>query len=412
MSDPPAIALDGVGKRFYHHVARASRTLLTITRHELDRRRKPDEFWALRNVSLEVPRSTVLGVVGPNGAGKSTLLRLIGGVGKPDEGSITTRGRIGAIFELGANFHPELTGRENTALAGIIAGLTKRQVRQRIDDIFGFAEIEGFIDDPLRTYSSGMIGRLAFAIATSIDPDILLIDEFLAVGDLAFQRRCNERLEQFARAGTTMVLVSHSPSMLSRLCDEVVWLRAGRIVASGKSQEITQRYEMAMAEQGVKATPHDTPDAFTEDGTPLRVHENRFGTQEAQITSVRVTDVTGAPVHQIRSGDGVVVEMKVDTPDELAAVQLGVRLVRNDGLRCFDSGIEMMPAAGSNGRSARLRIERLDLLGGDYSFDVGLYTDRWEKTLDFHWRAYPLRIIGTLGDTAVLDAPSSWTQGG
>jgi lipopolysaccharide transport system ATP-binding protein len=404
------VTVEGVGKLFHHHSRSASRTLMAVARDELERRRTGEDFWALRDVTFDVSKGSAVGIVGANGAGKSTLLRLIGGVGKPDEGSITVRGRIGAIFELGANFHQELTGRENTALAGIVAGLTKRQVRARMDEIFGFAELEEFADDPIRTYSSGMVGRLAFAIATSIDPDVLLVDEFLAVGDLSFQRRCNERLNEFARAGTTMLLVSHAPSMLARICDEVIWLRAGRVVARGSPQEVTQRYEMAMAEAAARVTPHDTPESFTHDGVPLRVHENRFGTQEGQITSVRLVDTDGTPVRQIQSGDGVVVEVRAQLPAEFRDVHLGVRLVRSDGVRCIDSGTELRARRGQSCRSARLEIGRLDLLGGDYAFEIGLYSDNWEKTLDFHWRAYPLRIVGALGDTAVLDPPTSWLQ--
>lgn len=199
-------------------------------------------FWALRHIDFTIPSGRMVGLIGHNGAGKSTLLRLIGGVGKPDEGSIAVQGRIGALLDLGAGFHPDLTGRENAFISGVIGGLTRRQVEERFDDIVTFAELEEFIDSPLRTYSNGMQMRLAFAVATQIEPDILLIDEVLAVGDLAFQQKCLERIAQFKREGCTILLVSHETSLIEKLCDEVILLNAGEIVAHGPADDVISQY--------------------------------------------------------------------------------------------------------------------------------------------------------------------------
>ncbi|MEW6421922.1 MAG: ABC transporter ATP-binding protein, partial [Deinococcota bacterium] len=212
-----------VSKRFRRYRRDRPRTLKEWVLSGL-RTLEPDEvFWGLRDVSFEVEPGQMVGLIGHNGAGKSTLLRLIGGVGRPDSGSIRTRGRIGALLDLGAGFHPDLSGRENVFILGVIAGLTRREVARRFDAIVAFAELEAFIDQPLRTYSSGMEMRLAFAVAAHTDPNILLIDEVLAVGDLAFQRKCTERIRQFREDGCTIVIVTHDMTQARELCDRVLW---------------------------------------------------------------------------------------------------------------------------------------------------------------------------------------------
>jgi lipopolysaccharide transport system ATP-binding protein len=180
--------------------------------------------------------------MGANGAGKSTLLRLIGGVGRPDEGQIHVNGRIGALLDLGAGFHPDLTGRENIYINGVISGLSRREVRRSFDSIVHFAELEEFIDSPLRMYSSGMQMRLGFAIAAHTEPEVLLIDEMLAVGDISFQQKCIQRIERFKFQGCTILLVSHEPALITDQCDEAIWLRAGKMVSYGKATVVTEQY--------------------------------------------------------------------------------------------------------------------------------------------------------------------------
>lgn len=257
----PVIAVKNVSKKYRRFKADRSYTLqeavVKKVRHLWNRNgdsqttdgqattkhASPDYFWALHHIDLSIPAGRMVGLVGPNGAGKSTLLRLIGGVGKPDKGSIAVHGRIGALLDLGAGFHPDLTGRENVFISGVIGGLTRRQVQERFDDIVTFAELQEFIDSPLRTYSSGMQLRLAFAVATHIDPDILLIDEVLAVGDLAFQQKCLDRITQFKNEGATILLVSHEMALVEKLCDEVVLLKAGKLVARGPAPDVLSRYK-------------------------------------------------------------------------------------------------------------------------------------------------------------------------
>jgi lipopolysaccharide transport system ATP-binding protein len=245
-----AISVNGLSKWFYRYHADRPWTLHEALVKGLRRLRPLDPFWALRDVSFSVAPGCVLGMVGPNGSGKSTLLRLIGGVGRPDEGSIEVNSQIGALLDLGTGFHPDLTGRENVFVSGVISGLTRRQVAQRFDSIVAFAELEQFIDNPIRTYSSGMQMRLGFAVAIHSEPEILLIDEILSVGDHSFQCKCFDRITQFKSAGCTIILVSHDTSLVREFCDEVLWLSSGRLMVHGRPDEVVDQY-IAAADAGI-----------------------------------------------------------------------------------------------------------------------------------------------------------------
>jgi len=236
------IVVDSVGKSFRRFHTSRPRTLQEAVLQGLRGLRPVDRFWALRDVSFSVAPGKMVVIMGANGAGKSTLLRLIGGIGRPDEGQIHVNGRIGALLDLGAGFHPDLTGRENVYINGVISGLSRREVSRSFDSIVHFAELEDFIDSPLRVYSTGMQMRLAFAIAAHIEPEVLLIDEVLAVGDISFQQKCIQRIERFRSQGCTIVLVSHDPASIIDLCDEAIWLRAGKLVSHGDVTMVTDQY--------------------------------------------------------------------------------------------------------------------------------------------------------------------------
>jgi lipopolysaccharide transport system ATP-binding protein len=209
-----------------------------------------ERFWGLRDVSFRVAVGRMVGIIGANGSGKSTLLRLVGGIGRPDSGKVEVHGRIGALLDLGSGFHPDLTGRENALVTGVLSGLTRREVRERFESIVAFAEVEEFIDNPMRTYSTGMQMRLAFATAVHTDPDVLLIDEILSVGDIAFQRKCLDRIAQFKASGCSILLVSHEGSVIQDLCDEAIWLNAGHLMAHGTPAEVVGRYVAYMNKNG------------------------------------------------------------------------------------------------------------------------------------------------------------------
>ena len=239
------ISASGVVKRFRRRAARRPTTLKNYLLRELWRPaggRAEEYTWALRDVTLSVERGTTVGIIGRNGSGKSTLLRIIGGILKPDEGELRVDGHTSTLIELGAGFHPDLTGRENVLVNGLILGLSRRELRERFADIVDFAELGEYIDEPVRTYSTGMYMRLGFSVAMHIDPDIILIDEGLAVGDMAFVRKCVDRLNRFKKEGKTIVVVTHEMNTVKYWCDQGVWLHEGRVMADGDPGDVVDAY--------------------------------------------------------------------------------------------------------------------------------------------------------------------------
>jgi lipopolysaccharide transport system ATP-binding protein len=412
---PDAIVVRNLGKRFRRYHADRPRTLKEALLRGLRRMGPVEEFWALRDVSFSVAPGRMVGVVGRNGAGKSTLLCLIGGVGRPDEGSVEVHGRIGALLELTAGFRPDLTGRENVLVGGVISGLTRREVAQRFDSIVAFAELEEFIDSPLRTYSTGMRMRLAFAVAAHTEPEVLLIDEVMAVGDLAFQSKCFERIEQFRSEGCTILLVSHDVSKIQRLCDEALWLRAGRLAAHGDPEVVVGKYVTEMRTETRRRTPAERPVLRTPTNADLCLNENRFGSLELEIVSVRLLDRGGLPVTELDSGDPLCIQIEYLAPQPIAAPIFGVGIAREGRKEiCFSINTAMggltLPTLQGRGRIA-LHLERLDLVGGQYYVDVGVYEQNWAYAYDYHWHVYPLIIRPTGGEKGILRPPHRWEVG-
>ncbi|HEX5585698.1 MAG TPA: ABC transporter ATP-binding protein [Acidimicrobiia bacterium] len=289
-----------------------------------------EDFWALRGIDLEIPEGATTGLLGHNGSGKSTLLKCIAGILRPTAGEIETRGRVAALLELGAGFQSELTGRENVFLNGAILGMSKRDLAQRFDDIVAFAELEQFIDTQVRFYSSGMYVRLGFAIAVSVEPDILLVDEVLAVGDESFQRKCLERVEQFQREGRTIVVVSHAPDLVSRICQSAAVLDHGQLVSSGDPKEAVQVFREHLRKTPPRPRPGEPPvtddrvrvtgvrfehpgspeRAFLEPGEPLSVHVafEVDAPVDDPVFTLMIYDAEG----QMRHGSGTATE-HIDT---------------------------------------------------------------------------------------------------
>jgi lipopolysaccharide transport system ATP-binding protein len=371
-----------------------------------------DYFWALRHLSFQLPRGAMLGVVGANGAGKSTLLHLLGRVMQPNEGMVQIGGRMGALFDLSTGFHPELTGRENVMVSGVIAGLTRREVLNRFDEMVQFAELESAIDQPMRTYSTGMQMRLGFAVATFTDPDILLVDEALAVGDLAFRNKCLARITEFRKRGVTIVLVSHDTALVQDFCDEVLWLRGGEQAAYGQAGAVITSYVNAMKSETRERTPRNVAPRQTANGIELRANENRWGSFEMEITSVKLRDDAGDITQVIDSGHSVHVEISFHAPSPVAAPIFGVTIRRKDsGTVVLDTSTE---AAGLtletvHGRGQiDLVIQRLDLEGGSYWVDVGVYRGDWSYAYDYHWNVYEMRVHSAYEGKGVLRPPLCW----
>ena len=404
------ITVTNLGKRFRRRGANAPRTLKELILRG-GRGLRAETFWGLRDVSFSIAPGRTIGIIGRNGAGKSTMLRLIGGVGRPDTGSVKLSGRIGALLDLGAGLNSDLTGRENVYVAGVISGMTRAEVRRRFDDIVAFAELERFIDSPLRTYSTRMRMRLAFAVAVHIDPQILLIDEVLAVGDLAFQRKCLDRIRQFKEQGCTILIVSHDPTQISNLCDEVIWLRDGRVQAYGPTDQIVEEY-VAFMEQSPRQNTPSIPTEVLANGQLLQAGGNRFGSQEIQITAVRLLNQRGIIVASLDSGNSRQIDVDYTAVKTIRSPLASINLQRPDGTICFDTSTEanglILPDLIGTG-TIQLQIERLDLAGGDYLLSAGLYEHDWTSTYDYHWQAYPLTITMAPSSKGIIYPPMRWS---
>jgi lipopolysaccharide transport system ATP-binding protein len=407
----PAISVRELGKKFRKNtIGRPFKIKHLLTKPFFKKRY--ETFWCLRNVTFEVPRGQMVGIIGPNGSGKSTLLRLIGGVGKPDEGTLAVNGKIGALLDLGAGFHNDLTGRDNIFISGVVAGLTRRQILERFDEIVAFADLESFLENPLRTYSSGMRMRLAFAVATNIEPDILLIDEILSVGDLTFQSRCLERINQYKHKGCTMLLVSHDMKQVEKFCDSVLWLKNGKVKGYGSSMEILRDYEEEMSSETQRRTPLNQADDKRFKNSRLKLRENRFGSMEVEISEVHIVNVNGYRVDKINSGEPLRIEIRYDAHVLAEAPIFGVTLSKEDGQICCEIMTEkkQFMLEGSRKKGVMiLDIDRLDLSSGEYFVDVGIYKKNWEYAYDYHWHVYPLKVEAINYSKGILVPPYNWS---
>ncbi len=289
MSGPAAIARDV--SRKYSLYSRPSDRLMEL----LLRQSRHRDFWALRDVNFSVPRGQTLGIVGENGSGKSTLLQLLAGVLHPTTGEIMVRGRVAALLELGAGFNPEFTGRENVILSGAIMGVSEAEMRSRIDDIAAFAEIGDFLDEPVKTYSSGMYVRLAFATAINVDPEVLIIDEALAVGDAYFQHRCMLRMAEIQARGVTIIVVSHDAAAIKRLCQRVLWLEKGRIVEDGEPEPVTNRYLSSLFRHAERAVL-PPPDRSARTALKAPHVDRRFGNGGAEVVGIGLFGAQDTPI--------------------------------------------------------------------------------------------------------------------
>ena len=369
-----AIAIDGVSKRFRLYHERPSSLKEKLLRF---RRPRAEEFWALRDVGFEVPDGKTWGLVGPNGSGKTTLLKIIGGILRPTEGRVTTRGRIAALLELGAGFHPELTGRENVYLNASILGLSKQETDRYFDEIVGFAELEEFIDNQVKYYSSGMFVRLGFAVAVHVDPEILLIDEVLAVGDEGFQKKCLDRVGEMQGEGRTIVFVTHAMAFVQQICDSATLLDAGRMRASGDTEQVIRAFRAVMARRrtglGEEAATH-----------------------EVEIADVDLLDPRGRPSSMVAPGQSlsVQIELRANRPVDDPVVVVGIHNARDEWV--FTSDTERLEV--DLGRlDGKLRVtfdlKAIPLLEGQYFLTIGV-RDRANKVVyDWHNRRYPFDVV-------------------
>jgi len=340
-------------------------------------------------------------VIGRNGSGKSTLLRILGGVMQPDEGSVVAAAPVRGLLDLNAGMHPDLSGRENIVINGVLSGLLKSEVLSRMDEIIAFSELATHIDQPVRTYSSGMKLRLGFSIAAHVDPEILLIDEVLAVGDLSFQEKCLTRIDRFRKQGCAIVLISHDMSQIRQFCDCALWLDAGQVKATGDPDKVVGAYENAARAAGASARaaagePEDGP--------------NRFGSKEVVLSDVRVSDSAGYPVSAIEPGASLLVGFALSASKPTPA-QVSISIADGEGRLCFDANSEtdgiVVPQIMGKMRFA-IDLERLDLAPGAYFLSVGIWRSDWSEAYDMHMDSYPFEISGDTKLLGVLSPPRRW----
>lgn len=345
-----------VSKRFRLYKERNHSLKATVMR---GKRAVSEDFWALRDVSFEVYQGETFGLIGENGSGKSTMLKCLTKILRPEVGSVAVVGKVSALLELGAGFHPELSGRENVFLNGAILGLSQRELRQRFDEIVGFAGIERFIDEPVRNYSSGMYVRLGFSVAINVDPDVLLCDEVLAVGDENFQRKCNEKFAQLRQAGKTVILVSHALGSVQTMCDRVAWFDSGRIREIGKPNDVISKYSSTV----------QVDRSLDEQG------HNRWGSGEGKITGVELIDEGGRPIERIRSGAPTTmrIHFEMQEPLEHPTFAISIKTVEGFVVSAPTSrDAECVPERLEGRGVAEITFDPLVLLPGTYDLSVAL----------------------------------------
>jgi ABC-type polysaccharide/polyol phosphate transport system ATPase subunit len=447
-----AIELTNVSKIYRRYGGRQFATLKSalLQRSILRDLAASETFPALTDVSFSVAKGSTYGVIGRNGSGKSTALKLVAGITKPTSGTVRVEGRISALIELGAGFHPEISGRENVFINGIMLGLTKRQIEERFDDIVEFAELQEFIDAPVKTYSSGMYMRLGFAVAIHVDPDVLLVDEVLAVGDEGFTHKCLDKFGEFRRRNKTILLVTHSLGLVERFCDEAVWIDEGKVMGHGDPKRMVDMYLTAVerGEEALLATtsaraleaasrrddeaahvahatsgaaPDGTAaaDTIATDGTPtepelqnmFEATEGRWGSREIEIVDVAMLDTHGEASHVFHSGEPMNVRVSVVAHEPIVDFVFGIGLFNADGVCCYGTNTyleEMTPVSIDGAVQATFAVDRLDLVEGTYKLDVAVHK-RDGYPYDYHRLLYTFRVKSRTHDAGIYRPPHHWT---
>lgn len=399
-----AISINNVSKQFRVFSDRKTNLKELFT----DRRRKnrADEFRALDGVSFDIPKGVTFGLIGHNGSGKSTLLKLIAGIHRPTSGEIVSSGRISAMLELGAGFHPELSGRENIYLNGSILGLSRKQINDSIDTIIEFSGLRDFIDTPVKVYSSGMFVRLGFAIAVNLDPEILVIDEVIAVGDEEFQRKCFDHLYDLRRKGVTIILVSHSLGLMAELCDQVAWLDHGRLKGVGDARELTDAYLASVNEKEAAARDHESNE-FTDDVA----ERGRRGSGQIKVSGVDILDGDGNRVPFATAAKPATFRVHYEASEAVPTASFGISVDHDGGFHICDAnsghvrGGDPVPAGVGY---IDLKLAEFPLLPGNY--DLTTLVSHQAHIFEIRERAFSLTVRSndsTLGN-GVTRLNGSW----
>jgi len=414
---------------------------LTLKEKVLFRKRnRYEEKWVLKGISFDIEKGNAVGLIGENGSGKSTLLKLLSRISYPNQGEIQISGKVSSLLELGAGFHPDMTGRENIYTNASIFGLTKEEIDARLDEIIGFSELEEYIDNPVRTYSSGMYMRLAFSVAINVRADIILIDEILAVGDVNFQRKCYNKLQRLKKEGVTIVLVSHDLESVEKLCDKAIWIRDGLVAEYGDSKTVCKKYLQYMMEKDEKAAllaegegERSKLEATSEAAEPSELPERDTGQQEedqsnrGQLGSpgsqrwgngditfyhISLEDKQGQERRSFITGDPVVIRMRYRKNRPVKSLGFGIGIHRVDGVHCYGTNtfidqIEVDPEQLPEDGEVLCRIDPMSLVEGTYTLDVAAH-DKDGLAYDYITQVLEFKVYSDIKDVGISRLYHSW----
>lgn len=399
------------------------------------KRRRYEKREVLKDISFKLKRGEAVGLIGHNGCGKSTTLKLLTRIMYPDSGTITMRGRVSSLIELGAGFHPDMSGRENIYINASIFGLNKKEIDRRLEDIIAFSELEEFIDNPVRTYSSGMYMRLAFAVAINVDADILLIDEILAVGDVAFQAKCFNRLREIKKAGTTIVIVSHSLAQIEQICDRSIWIHDGLIREEGAPRIVDPKYmaymsqkeerkkkkaeEAAAKEKKEKEKTEEKQETQTATEVKKEAEKEtaeetqdakRWGSREAYMKKVTVLDMEGKECQTFQNDQPFQIRIDYKAEKKLDDVVFGIAIYRSDQVYIYGTNT-LIDYSASNTLEAEghidLKIDRMPVNAGDYTIDLAFHRPDGFN-YDFWREACSVKIQNVKNEVGVISLPHKW----
>ena len=402
-----AVDAQNVSKRFMRHLDKRQTIKERIVR---GRSKNTQDFWAVKNVSLQVPKGSVYGLIGHNGSGKSTMLKLITKIYRPTSGTIHTDGRVAALIELGAGFHPEMSGRENIKLNGSILGLSKKEINDATDEIIDFSGLRDFIDDPVKHYSSGMYVRLGFAVAVNLKPDVLLVDEVLAVGDEEFQRKCFDHLSALRRSGKTIMVVSHSLGQVESLCDEVTWLEHGEVQETGPASKVVSSYLQRVNTEESARNPRISA---TRDLSAIETSNERAGMGSITVTKAEVVDAEGNALDHAETGTTFFFRVDLDAKEEVLGPNVRIALQHDSGtlvtmLGNHRHGVDYGYVNGK--RTVTVGLTDNQLLPGRYIVHIDVFDhtgsrviDSWNDALEFAVRSQR----GEIGQ-GIVDLPATF----
>lgn len=417
-----AIEISSVSKKYkvYHHrESNLKYVILNLLKGK--RKKSSSEFWALKDINIKIAKGQTIGFIGRNGSGKSTLLKLISRIIYPDGGTINAYGKISTLIELGAGFHPELTGRENVYINASILGFSRAEVNRKFKEIVDFSGLEDFIDNPVKAYSSGMYVRLGFSVAINIDPDILLVDEVLAVGDETFQKKCIRKINELKKAGKTIVFVSHDLESVQELCDQVFLLHNGRLVIQGKPLEVISQYhrilvgssDLQLREED--PVPETVPVVADADATAVSNSKNRWGSKEVEITGVVFLDNKGNETNFIKCGEQFRARIHYHAYSKVEKPVFGVAIYSDRGVHISGPNTKkhgfFIDAVEGEG-VVEYEAESLPLLPGTYLFSAAVYElsmlqpyDHWEQ----HWKFHVIESEAVVDRYGLITIPSRWS---